>query len=132
MPLFHTYSGRIGNRAKAYGEPVFDYYNRSARRDVAVIREILEGWFTRFPGSAQADVRQRFRPQIERQHQGAFFELYLHELLTRLEYRIEAHPEVDEPTHPDFLLRKEDRRFYLEATIAAESDEEVGQQRLVD
>ena len=131
MTLFDSNIETIGDRAKGYAEPVFEYYNRSTRKDVVRVKQVLEDWFARFP--KDTDLRQRFRSRIGRQHQGAFFELYLHELLTRLGYTVDAHPQVDEPTHPDFLAsRNGDRQFYLEATIAAESDEEAGQQKLID
>jgi hypothetical protein len=133
MALFDAKVETIGDRPKAYAEPVFEYYNRSARKDISRVKEILEAWFTRFPEDAQVDLRQRFRSRIGRQHQGAFFELYLHELGTKLGYTLSAHPEVDEPTHPDFLVaRNGDPQFYLEGTIAAESDKEAGQQNLGD
>jgi hypothetical protein len=104
----------IGDRPKGYAEPSFDYYNASSRADVAALRRLLDSWYRAFPAEAAAELRQRFRSRIERQHQGAFYELCLHELPRRLRYEAEVHPVVDEPTHPDFLIRRAgERRFYL-------------------
>src|SRR5260370_26729319 len=130
MPLFDANVVSIGDRPKRYAESTFDYYNRSARRDVARVKALLEDWLSRFPLDGQHDLRQRFRSDSDRQHYGAFFELYLHELLTRLGYSVEVHPNIEEATHPDFLVSRNGvRSFYVEAVIGAESDEEVAQQR---
>lgn len=118
---------RIDKRRARYTEPDFDYLNRSARPESQRVRELLERWFEHIPSETQSDIRSRFRDKDNRQHIGAFFELYLHELLLRLEFDIEVHPQVDgESTHPDFLVMKGGKRpFYLEATIAAPSDAEA-------
>jgi hypothetical protein len=133
VPLFDERVETIGDRAKLYAESTFEYYNRSARTDIARIKQVLEEWYAHFPEDAKVDLRKRFRSPSERQHQAAFFELYLHELALKLGYTISAHPEVEEPTHPDFLLSKNGNpKFYLEATIAAESDDKASEQKRMD
>ncbi len=133
MPLFDTNAGSIGTRSKRYAESTFEYHNRSARPAIARIKAALEQWFARFPAAGQTDLRQRFRSDSDRQHYSAFFELYLHELLIRLGFAVEVHPEVEETTHPDFLARRDDvPQFYVEATISTDSDLEAGQQRLME
>jgi hypothetical protein len=80
---------------------------------------MLEDWFEHYPGNKKVDLRQRFRAD-DAQHKSAFFELYIHQLLTRLGYDLQAEPDVSGcVTHPDFLAyRAGSPRFYLEATLA--------------
>jgi hypothetical protein len=133
MSLFDPNPESIGTRAKKYAESTFEYYEHSARRDIAQIKTVLEDWFAHFPAASRRDLHQRFRSGSDRQHYGAFFELYTHELLLRLGYTAEVHPDVPERTHPDFLVSRDGlRRFFVESTIGTQSDEEAGQQRLMD
>ena len=104
----------------AYGEPRFSFLNRSARTEFARIRKMLEEWFSRYPEAEQKDLRGRFRSKLEADHQGAFFELFLHELLLRLGCSVVLHPSVSGTTKvPDFLATAPDgEKFYLEARVA--------------
>jgi hypothetical protein len=133
MSLFDANANNIGTRAKLYNEPIFQYYNESSRVPIVQVRGILDDWFARYPDEGSTDLRNRFRSQDGRQHNAAFLELYLHELLLRIGFTVEIHPEVDEPTHPDFLVsRNGERRFFLEATISAPSDLEVASDRRIN
>jgi hypothetical protein len=50
---------------------------------------------------------------------GAFWELYLHESLLRFGYEVSPHPEIAGTTRrPDFLARRHEDWFYLEAVVA--------------
>lgn len=111
---------RTDMRYRRHSEPEFAYLNQSARPGVIALRSLLEEWYARFPADAQADVRARFRSNNDYSHASAFFELYLHELLTKLGYAMMAHPPLrDLTTHPDFLVRRNDGcEFYMEATLA--------------
>lgn len=114
-------------------EPSFDYLNRSARLDVDRVRHVLGEWFSHFLTAAQPDLRNRFRSKDDRQHLGAFFELYLHELLCRLEMNVEVHPVSPKAkkTRPDFKVSKgRTPVFYLEATLAASSDTDVSAENI--
>jgi hypothetical protein len=119
MPLFDD-GTRTEMRVKLEMESSFDYLNKSARPAVEAFRERTEDWFQRFPRSGQIDLRARFRSPIEVQHQGAFFELYVHELVRRNGFGLEVHPEISGTRHhPDFLVSSDQNaRFYLEATVA--------------
>jgi len=103
---------------------LFPYWNTSGREDIRVRREILEGWFARFPDSAKKDLRQRFRSKNDAHHRAGFFELYVHELLLRCEFTAEAHPNLpgDTSTHPEFRVYKDGTPvFYIEATLSMSS-----------
>ena len=43
---------------------------------------------------ANVDLRARFRKREEINHQGAFFELFCHELLYRSNFDVEVHPKL--------------------------------------
>ena len=117
-PLLFDNMERTDASSKQHNEPLFAYLNRSARREATEIRGRLESWFERFPVEAQHDVRERFRVDDDRAHQGAVFELFMHELLFRLGCTVEVHPVVPgTESRPDFLAHHGDCRFYIEATV---------------
>lgn len=97
--------------------PSFQALNRFDWPGAARTRANLESWFRRFPESARARLRSRFRSDDNREHEGALFELFLHELFTRLGCWVKVDPEIaDGNKTPDFLVGRRSRRFYLEAT----------------
>ena len=65
-------------------ESSFQCLNQFDWPDGVRIRRDLEVWFKRFPHSAHKDLQGRFQSKDNHQHEGAFFELFLHELVTRL------------------------------------------------
>jgi len=107
-------------RAAHRNEPIYNYYNRSARPEVAALRELLEGWFERIPQHAKSHLRTRFQSPRAFNHKAAFFELYLHELFLRLNFEMQVDPLAPgNRGRPDFLaLRDGVPHFYMEATIA--------------
>jgi len=115
-----------------YAEPNFEYLNRSTRPESEKIRDLLEQWFGNFPSDAQSDLRGRFRSKNNRQHFGAFFELYIYKLLLKLDFNIEIHPHIDNKAEkPDFKVSKNEKElFYLEATLAAPSDAKISVQAI--
>jgi hypothetical protein len=116
MKLFDDFS-RSYQAPAGYGEPDFDYLNRSANEPIRKVRDLLEDWFSRYPESAQSELRQRFRSADEYNHSSAFFELWLHELLRSLGCRLEVHPPLAATTRRvDFLVKSpQGNNFYLEA-----------------
>lgn len=103
-------------------EPKYQYLNRSARKPFARIRVAFQEWFDRFPLEAKHDLMRRFQSREERQHFGAFFELYCHELLRRHGFVVEVHPggKGEGETRPDFLASQNGMSlFYLEATVVS-------------
>jgi hypothetical protein len=111
---------RTETRLKRERESTFAYLNSSARAPMTAAREVLEQWFDSYPESDKADLRPRFRSPIDAQHQSAFWELYLHELFSRLGFTLEPHPDIaGSPNHPDFLVKEGDvAKFYLEGIVA--------------
>ena len=84
-------------------------------------RDRLESWFRKYPRDWQDDLRGRFRSKLHDTHEGAFFELFLHELLTNLGFKLEIHPTLpDSDDRPDFLACDGSKCFYLEAATTGE------------
>jgi len=114
---------RTDTSVMQHNESLFECLNRSSRREVVEIRDRLESWFERFPAESQDDVRGRFRSSDDNDHQGATFELFIHELLTRLGCIVKVHPEVSgSRQRPDFLAQHKDCSFYIEATVVDPSE----------
>lgn len=107
-------------------ESRFEFLNRVSAPYWATVRSELEGWFARFPANEKKDIRERFRERDRGQSIGAFWELYLHELFSRLGYSLTHHPCVEGvAATPDFLVSRQDgASFYLEAAVVNESKEE--------
>lgn len=85
----------------------------------ARVRDLLNAWFERFAGSqdaqAEKDLRRRLMAKGEGQFNPAFWELYLHELFSRLGFAAKVHPDSERGTKPDFELTGNGTRFYVEA-----------------
>lgn len=135
MPSLFDDVRREDHRPAYYREPKYVYLNFSARPEMARGRDILESWFTRYPTQAQPDLLARFRSNRKVQHYGAMLELFLHELLTRLDCSVEVHPPGGNTRKPDFLVSPiGSPPFYLEATLATgeSTQEAAGEARLAD
>jgi hypothetical protein len=114
-------------------ESQFCFLNRTARPGFEAVRSLMEGWYDRFPEEAKADLRGRFRSDDPRSSLGAFWELYVHEIHLRLGYELERDPVLPDTTRrPDFLARRGDSAFYVEATIVSYSDEEMAARKRWD
>ena len=98
---------------------VFVAVNQDGSPGQQDLRDKLESWFQKFPSDWQNDLRGRFRSRDPIQHDGAFFELFLHELMINLGCKVkEVHPTLPDSTHkPDFLVRDGNISFYLEAGV---------------
>lgn len=123
---------RTNEGPAGYAEPEFTYLNRSARVAASSVRQVLDAWFSRYPVADRAALRGRLRSTKDPQHRSAFFELFLHELLLRLECRVEIHPSVDDATtrRLDFLVECAcGSRFYVEALVATGESTEGAAER---
>lgn len=107
--LFDSFD-RVRTGPASHIEPIFPYLNQSARRDVQQIRELLEGYFSRYPGERNLELRSRFRSTDDSQYQAAVFELILHEMLLALGCRVTLLG-TDKP-NPDFLVAAADCRSF--------------------
>lgn len=126
VSIFSTTSRTDPSQAN-HGESRFQFLDRVAGPYWEQVRDLIEDWFSRLCPDAQADVRGRLRSKDDRQFNGAFFELYLHECLVRMGYVVTCHPKVNGTNRrPDFLAVKDGKSIYFEARSASPSDIEVG------
>ena len=119
---------------RKYSEPLYVFLDRSPRRDFDKIRRLLGLWYSHYPKQHQGDFKTRFRSEDNSNHISAFFELWMHELLLRMDYQVEIHPDVrGVRTHPEFLARKNGiPMFYVEYTLAEGSREEAAARKRED
>jgi hypothetical protein len=97
-------------------------------------REELLSYLVEYPeGNAMGDILGRLCSYTESGFYSACFELYLYHVLNGICKAIYIHPSSpDTTTHPDYKAEISDETFYIEATIALDSDEKRAQQsRLV-
>ncbi len=116
----------------SYTELEYEFLNRSARPEVATIRKILDEWYVNFPDK-NYKLKSRFQSRKKDQFQGAFFELYLHALLTAFDCIIEVEPDGITGTKPDFFVHSPTgEKFFLEATVATDvsADEAASNARM--
>jgi hypothetical protein len=131
LTLFEPCDKLIGKRSMARTESAYEYYRCSQRKSMEALKENLEVWFSSFPTDGKLDLQQRFRSRIKGQHDAAYFELHLHRLFTQMGFGLGVHPDLEgEKTHPDYLvLRDGAPLFYLEATIARDSETEASEKQ---
>lgn len=126
---------RTFNGPKPYGEPDFEYLDRSARIESERVRNTISEWLNNFPESDRNEVTSRLKSGNHINFLSASFELYIHEILIRLGYEVSAHPDTssEKTTKPDFLVRntETDEEFYVEAVLATDqsNDERAAESR---
>lgn len=104
----------------------YDFLDRSGRKFSERIRNELNKWFSNLPKNEQNTMKRRFKTEFN----SAFFELFLHELFIRMGYELTIHPDISESSnHPDFLVEKENIKFYLEATVNNDLSNEEQRQK---
>jgi len=129
--VFDDVARSDGNPA-SNAESTADFLNRVAGIYWQRIRDLIEQWLTRFCSDGQPDIRARLRSSDNRLFRAAFWELYCHETLLRLGYLVECHPDVGTGSRrPDFLGRRDGSELLLEATVAADPDDQVARERRV-
>ena len=133
MKLFddsvRTYEGFREQR-----ESIYQFLNRSAKPEYEETRNLLERWFQDYPEPYKVNLSKEFCSKPDKQHLGAFFELYCYSLLRAHEFDIKPQQVVDKiKGNPvDFLIKSSDTPlFYLEATVAADSDRASISQKLL-
>ena len=99
--------------------PRFERVNRSNKPSMHRVRSLWEDWNARFPDRS-GGLRSRFRGD-DHNHDGAVFELFLHELLTRLGLSVDVEPQLEDGGIPDFLVSGADGAAYVEATYLKQS-----------
>ncbi|PKQ62415.1 hypothetical protein BZG01_17430 [Labilibaculum manganireducens] len=113
MKLFEDIE-RISLDPARHNETNFDYYNRSARKDISIIRNKLNQWFLEYPENEKKEFKASFIKHFD----DCFFELFLYQLFNNLGFEVLIHPELpNSPKRPDFLIKKGSLEIYVEAKI---------------
>lgn len=113
---------RVATRAMTH----FGFLSRCYRADCAAVRSLLEKWYSHYPDDEKPELKARLIAD-DINYYSAFWELYLHELLSRLGYSLEIHPSLptNESTQPDFLATSpEGEEVIIEAVVAIKKSEE--------
>lgn len=107
-------------------ESYFDFYNRSARPEMEMVRHFIERSIKNYPVKEVDELISRFRSRDDVHFKSASFELFLHEALRKQGFKLLPHPDLPNGRSykPDFLVEDMDgSRFYLEAVLATERNE---------
>ena len=116
---------RTDNRPKRAREPSFQFLDRSARPEMAAVREVIIDAISRYPVAERDELVARLRSGNETHFRSGTFELFLHEALMRLGFTLIPHPDpgTGVSKRPDFLVTAPDgNQFVLEAVLASERD----------
>jgi len=123
MQLFEEFH-RNDMEPKKPHERIYSFLDRSGQSEYEQTRLVLNSWFSNIPDTYQKALKTSFRAG-DRQHLGAFFEIYCHALLKKQGFSVDLQQVVGQTYgNPiDFLVRTGDAPlFYLEATVASDSD----------
>jgi len=122
---------RSGSWKRPQDRSDYDWLLRSELPEAENIRNILNDWFRRYPPRRQNELQNRFKGKRSNGFDAVFFELFLHELLLRLGYKICVEPPVSSG-RPDFCAFRELKpRFYLEGTVLCAAADDEGQSKQV-
>jgi hypothetical protein len=112
---------RTDSSPMAYGENVFDFYNRINRPEWARVRDELEIWYSYHPDPC-GELRSHFRGDRQDQHFGAWWELYMYTFYRKLGYEITVHPTLPngKEDKPDFLVCRDGACAYVECKAVIE------------
>lgn len=106
------------------GESFYEFLNRSAGDEPAHVRGLCETWFRDYTADVAAPKANSFKGKFKssdfKQHHGAWFELYIHQLLTTLGFAVTVEPNVEvsgRTLTPDFAFMSNGSRFLVEAAI---------------
>ena len=124
MRLFDDYV-RTDHSWARRTERGFGWWDRSAKQEIATLRATADGWFSRYPAAEAGRLVRQFRSEIESEHQGALFELFIHEHLRKAGFAVRCHPRMaGTDRRPDFLgLLGRRHALYVEATRAGAAKE---------
>ena len=123
MP-FATYE-RTDFSPKREGESSFVFLNRSARQNIACVRDYLGHAISHYPDGERAEIVARICSGDEVAFRSASFEVLLHWGFVRCGYQLKPHPDpgTGSEKRPDFLVTSpEGEQFFLEAVLAGERD----------
>jgi hypothetical protein len=116
--LFSSYT-RDNLDHKRRKETAFEFLDQSAWNISEIIRQkVNEIARTYRPND---EFLKMFKSKSEKQHYSAVFELLVYALLTRSNLSLTRHPETKTGKRPDFQAVSEEKKLYVECTLAGHS-----------
>ena len=104
-------------------EKTHEFLEREGRPEAAPIVDWIEHWYGQLPPAKQPDIRGRLRSGDIIQITSAYFELQMFAMLRTMECELIVEPKLAAGRYiPDFLARRGDERFYLEATVCGQDE----------
>lgn len=117
---------RTDHAPRQAAERPFKFFNRLAGPRGKAFRGLLDAWVAQYPTLHRRDIVGRLRSD-EVQFEGAFWELYLHEVFRRAGYDVVVHPTAPASCRqPDFRVTGEQSSFYLEARLIERKPTDMG------
>ena len=130
MKVFDDVPRRDKTR-RAEDEPEFAFLNRTGSMFFEPVRDLFETWVAALPLEHRASVIGHLRSGEDDKFESAFWELYLHQVVTGSGYEVAIHPNIPGTSkQPDFLVYGE-VPFYLEAVaVSARPERKASGRRL--
>jgi hypothetical protein len=87
-------------------------------------RDLIDRWWRVLPPPARASIAKRFSNKRREQHLGAFFELYMASMVSRLStgVTVDVGQENDATRDPDLFIIDVDSQWSVEATVVLGDD----------
>lgn len=113
---------------KQVRESSFQFLERSSWNRCAFIRDLITMWLGEI--ETDAEFESQIKSKIDKQHDGALFELIVNIFLKRLSFQVEKHPRLTKNKTPDFTA--EDMyggKYFFECTLSENSFENMVEER---
>lgn len=91
MDLFDNSTKEEGD-LKYYSRPKYESLCSSKKGEIVKSRNQINEWFRHYPASDKAEFKSRFQSNRDPQHDGAYFELILHQLLINTTFQLNCTP----------------------------------------
>lgn len=116
-PLFDTFE-RTRTTKSEYDESMYNFINESAWDFVEYYRTVINSWYQYFP--ADKNFIKQFKSCDNRQHQSAFFELFMFSLFRNTGYQVEYHSPVGKRKIDLKVSACNDSGIYIDCTLSGE------------
>lgn len=113
---------RTDTRPKRDIQGIWEHLNKRGSPGYDGVRALINDWYARIPqGKGKRDLFDKLVSKKSESWHAGFWELYLHESLSRAGYELEIEPDIAGSTrHPDFLVIGHGQEFYVEAAAVTE------------
>lgn len=125
--VWHVVQARLFNRVEPsdapwrFAESEFELLARASGSRWERVRRVLEAWYSAYD-DRDGDLRARFQQHDYRQHDSAWWELYIYTLFRLLGYTVEVHPILKGSSNrPDLFATRGDSGFYIECVTLFDS-----------